>query len=215
MADITIWGVGTPRSFRPLWVAEELGLDYQHNTIGPRTGETKTEAYTAMNPKQKIPYLKDGSFGLSESVATSRYLIEQYNQGQFHCPTDVQERAKQEEWVSYLYGEIDETSLYVMRRHGDLQSIYGEAPAAVSSSKTYAERHLALVGEYMAGKNYVCGEQFSLVDVMLVSCLDWSGFYQLALPETLLEYKERLSQRPAYQMAFVKNYPQLVQGGAA
>ena len=28
-----IWGIGTPRSFRPIWVCEELGLDYQDHMI--------------------------------------------------------------------------------------------------------------------------------------------------------------------------------------
>ena len=45
MTSITIWGTGTPRSFRPIWVAEELGIEYEHRAIGPRTGETQTPEY--------------------------------------------------------------------------------------------------------------------------------------------------------------------------
>ena len=39
---IEFWGAGTMRTFRPLWIAEELGLEYTLHVIGPRTGETQT-----------------------------------------------------------------------------------------------------------------------------------------------------------------------------
>ena len=41
--QLTLWGAGTARTLRPIWVAEELGLEYRLEPIGPRTGETKTE----------------------------------------------------------------------------------------------------------------------------------------------------------------------------
>ena len=42
MTGIKIWGASTPRSLRPIWMAEELGLNYELMPIGPRTGETQT-----------------------------------------------------------------------------------------------------------------------------------------------------------------------------
>ena len=69
-----IWGIGTPRSFRPIWVCEELGLEYQHHAIGPRTGETQQPEFTTLNRKQKIPFYRDDRVSLSESVAICRYL---------------------------------------------------------------------------------------------------------------------------------------------
>ena len=81
MASMTIWGAGTPRSFRPIWVAEELGIEYQHRAIGPRTGETQTPEYQRLNRKQKIPFLQDGEIKISESVAICRYLREKYSNG--------------------------------------------------------------------------------------------------------------------------------------
>ena len=115
---IEVWGAGTMRTLRPLWVLEELGLPYHLAPIGPRTGETQTLEYTKLNPKQKIPFLKDGSVKLSESVAMSRYLIERYGDEEgLSIPATIEARAKEDEWVCYVYGELDETSLYVMRRH--------------------------------------------------------------------------------------------------
>ena len=58
--SIKIWGAGTSRTLRPIWVAEEIGLEYELMPIAPRSGETKTEAFTDLNRKQKIPLLVDG-----------------------------------------------------------------------------------------------------------------------------------------------------------
>ena len=40
---IKLWGAGTTRTLRPIWMAEELGIDYELVYIGPRTGETQSE----------------------------------------------------------------------------------------------------------------------------------------------------------------------------
>jgi glutathione S-transferase len=205
--NIQFWGASTMRTLRPLWVAEELAVAYTHHPIGPRTGETQTSAYTEMNPKQKVPYMQDAGFGLSESVAISRYLIARYgSESTIAMPTSVEALAREDEWVSYIYGELDETSLYVMRRHGDLAPIYGEAPAAMTAARAYAEKHLAVVAEHMTGKDFVVGDQLGLADIMLVSCLDWAVHYDFELHASLLRYRDLHRSRQAYRRAFDVNY---------
>ncbi|MEM1436591.1 MAG: glutathione S-transferase family protein [Pseudomonadota bacterium] len=210
MADeptLTFWGAGTMRSFRPIWTAEELGLPYVHKPIGPRTGETKTAEYTRLNPKQKIPCMVDGAMTLSESVAISRYLIERYGADEtISPPRGFEACAREDEWVCYIYGELDETSLYVMRRHRDLHGIYGEAPAAVRSSKDYAERHLALIADRLDGRAFLLGDRLGLADILLTSCLDWAVAYEFELPRALSRYRDAITQRPAYQAAYATNY---------
>jgi glutathione S-transferase len=204
---IEFWGAGTMRTFRPLWVAEELGLEYILHGIGPRTGETQTPHYTGLNPKQKVPFMTDGSFGLSESVAISRYLIERYGTDDtMVLPSTIESRAREDEWVSYVYGELDETALYVMRRHGDLSGIYGDAPAAVAAAKAYAEKHLNVVAQFVDGKEFLLGDRLGLGDVMLVSCLDWAVHYGFELTESLLAYQGVHHARDAYRRAYDANY---------
>ena len=84
--SIKIWGAGTSRTLRPIWVAEELGLEYELMPIAPRSGETKTEQFTDLNRKQKIPFLVDGAVKLSESVAICRYLLDAYKAVIFFGP---------------------------------------------------------------------------------------------------------------------------------
>lgn len=208
---LRLWGAGTSRTFRPIWLCEELQLDYELTPIGPRTGETKTEQYTRLNRKQKVPYMYDGAIGLSESVAMCRYLISKYgHRSNFYQPQNLADHAKEDEWVCYIYGELDETSLYVMRRHRDLKEIYGEAPAAVEAAKNYLDKHLNVVERHIRSSTYVMGETFGLADILLVSCLDWAVFYSVDLPGELTAYRDRIAARPAYQKAFNINFQQLI-----
>lgn len=77
---LVVWGIGTARTIRVLWTALELGLDYEHRAIGPRTGETHTAEYMRLNPKQKIPTLQHGPVVISESAAIIQYLLEVFPQ---------------------------------------------------------------------------------------------------------------------------------------
>ena len=186
---------------RPIWVAEELGLPYELMPIGPRTGETRTPEYTTMNPKQKIPFCEDGDFRLSESLAICRYLTGKYGNAELSYPDDLQARAMEDEWLCFIYGELDETSLYVIRRHGALSEIYGEAPVAVAAAEQYVYRQLAVVDGHLQDRQYLVGEHFSLPDVFMMTCLDWVVAYGLDMTETLRQYRDEIAKRPAYQRA--------------
>ena len=212
MTSIKIWGAGTPRSMRPIWLAEELALDYELAPIGPRTGETRTPEYTRMNRKQKIPFLSDGNVQLSESLAICRYLLSAYPNGQVFLPESPEARAKEDEWCCYIFGELDETSLYVMRRHGDLADIYGASEEVVAAAAEYLKRHLNVLADHLEGREYLMREGFSLPDLLLTTCLDWAIFYGVELPASIAAYRESIAQRPAYLKAMQINYPDLFGG---
>ncbi len=224
MSRMKIWGAGTTRSHRPIWMAEELGLDYEHKPIGPRTGETQTPEYTELNRKQKIPFLEDGDIHLSESVAISRHLLVTYgadsNKGSIwsRCsskqkaygvwkPVSPKQKAKEDEWVFYIYGELDETSLYVMRRHNDLAEIYGASETAVKSSAAYLQRHLGILAQHLEGRQHLMDDGFGLPDLLLVTCLDWALAYGVDVPAPVLTYRQLHTKRPAYKSSVFKNYP--------
>jgi len=210
MTNIKIWGAETGRTFRPIWVAEELGLVYEHLPIQPRTGETQTEEFTSLNRKQKVPFLEDGDLRLSESIAICRYLVRKYPNQSISVPTTELELAKEDEWLSYVYGELDETALYVMRRHGDLAQIYGHSETVLQSCKDYLIRHFAVLDHHLSKHEYLMPIGFSLADIILVSCIDWADFYQIDIPQGVKTYRDRIAERPTYLKAMKINFPILL-----
>src|SRR6202043_1325087 len=82
MSRLRIYGVARTRAFRALWVAKELGLDYEHFPIeiGP-AGARKPE-YLAINPNGRLPAIEDDGFVLWESQAITLYLAKKHSTGQ-------------------------------------------------------------------------------------------------------------------------------------
>ena len=203
---LELWGAGTARTLRPIWMAEELGLLYELYPIGPRTGETQTEEYTSLNPKQKVPLLRYGDFLLSESLSICRYLQEISNSKLPFAPEDKELKAIEDQWCNFIYGELDETSLYVMRRHYDLKDIYGDAPEVVQSCREYFNRNLKVIEDALSAQEAICGSDFSLADIILVTCLDWALAYKFELPVNTSEYHNKMIKREAYKKAVQINY---------
>ncbi|MGY4623371.1 glutathione S-transferase [Bradyrhizobium sp. USDA 4486] len=183
--ELTLWGVGTSRTIRPHWALHELDLAYETKPIGPRTGETKSQEYTRLNPRQKIPLLQDGNFRLGESAAIVAYLSCTYGRpNQTLVPETSQEQAAWLEWCFFIVTELDSTSLYVMRRHSAdaLGPIYGVAPEVVAKAGEYFREQLRHVEVALSdGRSYLMGEHFTSADILLTTCLDWAIAYGSAI----------------------------------
>ncbi len=207
--DLTLWGVGTSRTMRAHWMLLELGLDYQFNPIGSRTGETQTDEFMRLNPRHKIPVLRHGSFVLTESAAIVQYLGETFsNPDSIEAPRDAESRAELNEWCYFIATELDAGSLYVMRRHVGLEHIYGAAPKAVESARNYfIENVEAMAPRIARSGRYLMGERFSVADILMMTCLDWAITERIPLSVPIHEYHSRVATRPAYQKALERNFP--------
>jgi glutathione S-transferase len=209
--DLTLWGVGTSRTIRAHWAMYELDLPYKSIPIGPRTGETKTPEFTALNPRQKIPLLQDGDFCIGESAAIVAYLSRTYSTpARALIPETQRDYAAWLEWCFFIVTELDSTSLYVMRRHSAnaLGPIYGIAPDVVAKAGEYFREQLRHVEVALNdGRTYLMGEQFTSADILLTTCLDWAIGYGVGICDNAHPYLERIQKRGTYKQANAANKP--------
>jgi glutathione S-transferase len=189
----------------------ELNLQYKIKPIGPRTGETKTAEYTRLNPRQKVPLLQDGDFCIGESAAIVAYLSSTYSTPERSLiPEKQRDYAAWLEWCFFIVTELDSTSLYVMRRHraDALGPIYGVAPEVVAKAAEYFREQLRHVETALCdGRTYLMGDQFSSADILLTTCLDWAIAYGVGICDNAHPYRDRIHQRPAYQLGKEANKP--------
>lgn len=205
---LTVWGAGTARTLRVHWALAELGLPYETRPVGSRTGETQSAAFRALSAKEKIPVLVARGQGaaedtvLTESAAIVGYLGEQH--GGLLPPADSLARGRYYEWMSFILMELDAHTLYVMRKHGDLQHIYGAAPAAMDAARQGFEKQLKWALPQLQAP-FLVGGAFSGVDILMTTCLDWAVAYGFDLPPPCHAYRERHHARRAYQQAVAAN----------
>lgn len=207
--SLALWGIGSTRALRVHWMLAELGLPYISHRIQSGTDETLTPAYLKINPRHKIPTLRHGPLLMTESAAIVQYLSERFETPVgFFAPTDPAQRAKVYEWCYFVMNELDGHTLYVIRRHVGLSHIYGEAPLAVESAKSYFRQQIeALEPSFKLTEAYLFGEEFSVADVLLTTCLDWARDVGIELPASVAGYLERVASRPAYREARRRNDP--------
>lgn len=75
-----IWASGSPFSWRVLLTLEVKKLEYRSNLIELLKGENRKHDYLLLNPRGKVPVLRDGDFTLYESFAIMSYLDRKYPQ---------------------------------------------------------------------------------------------------------------------------------------
>src|SRR5215216_808345 len=79
---ITLYHCDGARSFRPLWMLEEMGLPYELKML-PFPPRVFAKEYLAINPLGTIPFMIDGETKMTESSGICYYL------GTKHGPTPL------------------------------------------------------------------------------------------------------------------------------
>ncbi|MFM9970831.1 MAG: glutathione S-transferase family protein [Burkholderiales bacterium] len=203
-----VWGAGTPRTLRAHWSMAEVGLEYERRPIGSRNGGNLTPEYTRLNPSQKIPTVQDGDLVVSESAAIVNYLTSCYGaEKNLQPPTDPAERARYDMWCFFCMMELDADTMYVIRRHGDLHAIYGEAPNAVKAAKEIFAKQAEAALVRLGDGPYAMGARFTGADILLTTCLTGAERRQVSIPQGLHEYLSRTTSREAYKRAMEANQP--------
>jgi glutathione S-transferase len=64
MAGLRIYGIARTRAFRAIWMAKELGLDYEHVPIETGPAGARKPEYLAINPNGRLPAIEDDGFVL-------------------------------------------------------------------------------------------------------------------------------------------------------
>jgi Glutathione S-transferase len=72
------WGSGSPFSWRVLLALEHKRLEYDSHVLQFSKQEHKSPQMLRMNPRGRVPVLKDGDFVVFESLACLLYLDRKY-----------------------------------------------------------------------------------------------------------------------------------------
>lgn len=181
-------------SLSPHIVMRELGLDVTLDKVDFDTGKAESGAdFNALNAKGYVPALEleDGSL-LTEGAVIVQYLADKVpEKGLLPRPGTI-ERYRAQEWLNYVSTEV----------HKGFSPLWGDA----SEEQKQATREalapkFALVEQALAGKTYLFGDTFSVVDAYLFTVLSWAKYTKTTLPAGLNDYLARVAERPAVQAA--------------
>ncbi len=190
------------RSLRVIWMAEEMGLDYE---LSPEAIGRSSPEFIAVNPARGLPAIIDGDVTMSESVAIVQYLAARYG------PTPRAPAADDPTYPAYLqYLIYGEGSLSAF-----LNPLVGTRFLAPDDQKDnftaglcrtlFSRRVKALSGQ-LSESPHLAGEDFTAADISVVYALNMGASLGLAddYPAPVADYWTRVKTRPGYRVAIAK-----------
>ncbi len=164
---LRIYGSARSRGVRTLWMAGELGLQYEHLDYAPRSPQTRTPEYLALNPNARVPTIDDDGFVLSESMAINLYLAKKH--GKLY-PADAKNEALTWQWCFWEVDRLDRQ----MTTYANNAFVLPEAQRNAAAAKgAWDEITAALdVLEIALGKSqWLAGSDFSVADLNVAAAM--------------------------------------------
>src|SRR5262249_53307767 len=166
---LKIYGVARSRAARVLWMAKELGLDYEHIKVDFATGETRSPAHLALNPNGHVPVIDDDGLILWESMAINLYLAKKYGMGALY-PSHLEDEARAWQWSIWGMTEVERPLLTAMMNRMVYPEDKRDLAAADAAEKTLAQP-LGVLDGALAGTPYLLGGDFTVADLNVASIL--------------------------------------------
>jgi glutathione S-transferase len=197
--SLKIYGIAASRASRPLWVAQELGLDYEHVAQPYQDGATRTPAFLALNPNGHIPVVDDGGVLVWESMACALYLAERFK-GDAKTSLAAQNHAEQADilrWSFWTVTECEKDALTFLMHRIAMPEARRKPELAAQAEQRLAPA-LRVLEQHLQTRSYIAGERFSVADICVASVLAWVQRAEtMAQCPRLADWLQRCLARPA------------------
>ena len=206
MSGVVLHHVPFSRSFRVLWLLEELGIERQVVDYDIRDGSMRKGALPGMSPAARVPALEIDGMTLFESGAIVEYLCETRREAELAPMPGDPERAEYLQWVHYA------ETMGTLVEQLNINRIFLRDPAQASATVirlTTARLRATLLGMEARLKGDWLLSRFSGADVMMSFNL-FAAPYFVKFDEfpKLSAYRDRLASRPAFVSAREADGPQ-------
>jgi len=180
-----------------IWTLEEVGEPYELVPVDILKGAQKTGDVIAKNQMGKVPLLLDGDAVVTEAAAIAIYLADRYALGRLSPHLDDPRRGTFLRWILFSPSVIEPGSMAKLNN-------WQAKPSTVGWGD-YTSM-IAAIDSALENGPYVCGEMFTIADVVFGGTLRYMVTFKLMTPTPAVEaYIARINARPALQRADAKN----------
>jgi len=198
---MTLYHCVSARSFRPLWMLEELGLPYELKVL-PFPPRRDAEPYLEVNPLGTIPAFFDGATRMTESAAICQYLAARHSPGRLNVETDEPDFGA---YLNYLhFGEATLTfPQTLILRYGRFEPPERRLPQAAEDYTRWFLSRLRTLEPLLSRQEFLCADRFTAADVSVGYALLLAEHIGLAprFKPAVLTYWERLQARDGFRRA--------------
>ena len=198
---ITLYHCDGARSFRPLWMLEEMGLPYELKML-PFPPRVFAKEYLALNPLGTIPLMIDGEARMTESSGICHYLGIKYG------PTPLMVDAADPDYGAFLNWMYfsDATLTFpqtLVLRYSQLEPEERRNPQVATDYAKWFLGRLRAVEAAAAKGETLCAGRFTAADIVIGFALRLAESIGLAkdFGPNVAAYWARLQEREGYRQA--------------
>ncbi len=185
-----------------MFIAEK-GVTIERQFVDIQAGENRQAAYLAKNPVGGTPCLEtdDGRY-IAESLAICEYLEER-----FPSPPLVGLTPEDRAMTRMTMRNIDQSIIVPMSngfRSAEGLPMFESRmlciPEAAPGNKAYARDGMSKADAALAGKEWLCGDRFTLADILLFAFTEFGAMVGQPIPDDLQNLKAwsaRAGARPS------------------
>jgi len=164
MAIDLYWGSGSPYAWRVLLALEFKHVPYTSHVLQFSKQEHKSPQMLALNPRGRVPVLKDGDYVVFESLAVLYYLDLKYPDPPIFGRTPEEAGVIMRVICEFqAYAEDQVTNI--------LRTVFGLAPSGPAPDLTEAMHVVASEARTIEGRlsksNWIVGESCSAADMVI------------------------------------------------
>jgi glutathione S-transferase len=194
---LRIYGVARTRAFRAIWIAKELGLNFEHVPIEIGEAGARKADYLAVNPNGRLPAIVDDGFVLWESLAITLYLAKKH--GRFY-PATPEDEAKTWQWSFWALNEVDR-GVNIWSLHAVRLPPEDRNPAMLAEALKVISAPFKVLDREFGQRAYLLGSDFTVADLNVAAVV--SRAVDMDMPETpnVARWLRRCLDRPAAREA--------------
>jgi len=195
MAGLKIYGIARTRAFRALWMAKELGLDYEHDPVEIGDAGARAPEFLAINPNGRLPVIVDDGFVLFESLAITLYLAKKHSPGRLY-PGTLEGEARAWQWSLWAVTEVDR-GVNIWSLHAVRLPPEDRDPQRLADALKVIEAPFRVLDGALAGRAYLLGDDFTVADLNVAAVISRAVDMDLAATPRLGDWLKRCLERPA------------------
>jgi glutathione S-transferase len=196
---ITLYHCEAARSFRPLWMLEELGLAYELKML-PFPPRVLAKEYLALNLLGTVPFMVDGETKMTESSGICHYLGAKYGPTPLMVDLDDPAYGAFLNWMYFSDATLTFPQTLVLR-YSQLEPDERRNSQVVDDYAKWFLGRLRAVEAATAQTETLCAGRFTAADIVIGYALRLAESIGLArkFGPNVAAYWARLQQRDGFK----------------
>jgi glutathione S-transferase len=163
------WASGSPYAWRALLALEIKKTLYTSRLIDFSKGQNRTPGYLSLNPRGKVPTLKDGDYVLSESLAIMAYLDRKYPEPMLF--------GRGAEETGRIWKAISDSAYYLEPAYARMVPLifFGDAAKSadgIRAGATEAHREFQAIDQALGEREWLASDSLSAADIAVYPIIE-------------------------------------------